>query len=115
WHELSWYEWPLESPGYIDTFSTDVKATSSKLTLFVRGWKKWKTVDSEGDFNLDGISLVGPAPSGEGQQGSQLPSSGAGLILPGAGALLGLALAARGGRALLTRRRALDRSAGRRV
>lgn len=108
WHELDWYEWPLDAPGYLETFSTDIKATSGKLTLFIRGWKKWRTANSEGHFSFDGISLVGPAPTGQQQQqqqGAQLPTTGAGLILPGVGVLLGVAALARAGRLLLAHRR----------
>ncbi|MEM7347173.1 MAG: hypothetical protein AAF485_23285 [Chloroflexota bacterium] len=67
WQELSWDEQPLyipESDSYrIDTYDTTITATGDTLTLFVRGWKKW--VDNgTGIYNLDEISLVGPAPAG---------------------------------------------------
>ncbi len=98
WKELPWSESPLTSPAYIETYTTDVKATSGKLTLFVRGWKKWGNPNTEGTFNLDGISLVGAAASGSNpSQSSQLPQTGVGMIVPLAGSVLGvLALAAAG-------------------
>ncbi len=105
WKELNWYEWPLASPGYVETFTTDIKATSTKLTLFVRGWKKFPTVNQEGNFYLDAISLVGQAPTVQTQPaGEQLPPTGAGLMVPLAGMLLtALALCVRGLRAYRTR------------
>ena len=95
WHELDWYEWPLDSSGYLETFTTDVQATSSKLTLFLRAWKKWAEPGTEGSYNLDGISLVGTAPTG-----GLLPPTGSGLVLPGlAGLLVAAMLVVRGLRA----------------
>ena len=88
WKELDWYEWPRLAPGYYETLSTDVTATSSKMTLFIRAWKKWGTVNQEGDFNVDGISLVALAPAAA-DQPAQLPQTGAGLAAPLAGILLG--------------------------
>jgi LysM repeat protein len=34
-------------------------ATSSDLTLFIRGWKKWAITNVEMDFNIDSVSLRG--------------------------------------------------------
>ena len=98
WKELPWSESPLTSPSYLETYTADIKATSGKLTLFVRGWKKWGNTNQEGAFNLDGISLVGAAASGsDASQSGQLPQTGAGMIVPLAGSILGvLALAAAG-------------------
>jgi hypothetical protein len=86
WHELDWYEWPLDTSGYLETFEGNVQATSGKLTLFIRAWKKWAEPSTEGSYNLDGISLVGTAPTG-----GLLPPTGAGLVLP---VLAGLLVAA---------------------
>lgn len=95
WHEMNWYEWPRTSPGWFETFSTDVKATSNKMTLFIRCWKKWGTPNQEADYNFDGISLVGPAPGTQPAQ-EELPQTGLGLAAPLAGLFLGaLALGAR--------------------
>ncbi len=67
WNEIPWDEQRLETSadnGYrIDTYSATVTAKSDKLTLFVRGWKKWIN-NGSGLYNLDEISLVGPAPDG---------------------------------------------------
>lgn len=66
WREIPWDEQPLSAPDEtvyrLDTFETTITASSDKLTLFIRGWKKWIN-DGSGVFNLDEISLVGPAPS----------------------------------------------------
>ncbi len=100
WQELDWYEWPLSASGYLETFSTDVKATSGKLTLFVRAWKKFGTPNKEAHYNLDAISLVGqapasPTPTPAPSQG-QLPQTGLGLGGLGlAGLLATVALAMR--------------------
>lgn len=67
WQELPWDEQPLanpESQNYkFNTFETTITAQGDKLTLFVRGWKKWINAGT-GLFNLDEISFVGPAPAG---------------------------------------------------
>jgi hypothetical protein len=100
WQELPWYEWPLQSSGYLETFSTEVKARGDRLTLFIRAWRKWGVPNQEADFNLDGISLVGPAPAAQTtptpEAGGQLPQTGVGMVAPVAGLLLlGLALCTR--------------------
>jgi hypothetical protein len=46
----------------MQSFSTTVKATSNRLTLFIRVWKKWGTAMRELDVNVDGISLRGAMP-----------------------------------------------------
>ena len=55
---------PRLSPGSMESFSTNITATSTRLTLFVRVWKKWGTVGRELDVNLDAISLRGAMPTG---------------------------------------------------
>lgn len=71
WQEIQWDEQPLDDPvngSYrFETFETTITARSAKLTLFIRAWKKWIS-NGVGLFDLDEISLVGPAPEG-------LPSS----------------------------------------
>jgi len=63
WIELPWNDYhPRTSPGSFNEYSTLVKAEGSKLTVFVRVWKKWGEWYRELDVNLDGISLVGPVP-----------------------------------------------------
>jgi hypothetical protein len=67
WKELPWDEQPMSEPpngSYrIETFETTITAESNRLTLFIRGWKKWID-DGSGIFDLDEISFVGPAPEG---------------------------------------------------
>lgn len=67
WQELPWDEQPLVlSAGAshrLESFDTTITSKTDRLTLFIRGWKKW--IDNgSGVFNLDQISLVGPAPEG---------------------------------------------------
>jgi hypothetical protein len=67
WKELPWDEQPMSDPSggvyRMDTFETTITAQSDRLTLFIRGWKKW--IDSgTGIFDIDEISFVGPAPEG---------------------------------------------------
>ncbi|HDN80763.1 MAG: hypothetical protein DRI61_08720 [Chloroflexi bacterium] len=64
WVELPWNEvYPRLSPGPMLEYTTQFVAPSSQVTIFIRVWKKWGTPSREIDVNLDGISLVGPAPS----------------------------------------------------
>lgn len=66
WQELPWDEQAMaETDTQYDykTYQTTITAESDRLTLFIRGWKKWIN-DGEGMFNLDEISLVGPGPEG---------------------------------------------------
>jgi hypothetical protein len=66
WVELPWDEQPLYEPlngAYrVDSYETTITAESDTLTLFIRGWKKWINQGS-GIFDLDEISLAGPAPA----------------------------------------------------
>jgi hypothetical protein len=65
WQEIPWDEQPLSDPPNgvyrFETFETTLTAKSDKLTLFIRAWKKWLN-DGSGLYDLDEISLVGPAP-----------------------------------------------------
>jgi hypothetical protein len=67
WQELPWDEQPMELASgqefQFETYDVTITATSDKLTLFIRGWKKWIN-DGTGIFSLDNISVVGPAPEG---------------------------------------------------
>jgi hypothetical protein len=67
WQEIQWDEQPLSDPPNgtyrFDTFETTITAKSDKLTLFIRAWKKWVN-NGVGLYDLDEISLVGPAPEG---------------------------------------------------
>lgn len=63
WYEMSWREFPRLAPGWFEGFARGLTATSDKLTVFIRVWKKFGTHGQEGDINLDAVSLVGPAPT----------------------------------------------------
>jgi hypothetical protein len=67
WVELPWDDQPREDPTggneyRIETYTTNIKAETDKLTLFIRGWKKWAD-PREGNYDIDGVSLVGPSSS----------------------------------------------------
>jgi hypothetical protein len=63
WMELPWDEQLRQQNEYrFDRYTTTVTADSSKLTVFIRGWKKWADA-GEGAFNIDSASLVGPVPA----------------------------------------------------
>jgi hypothetical protein len=63
WVEIPWDTiHPRLTPGSMDSYSTTITATGTRLTLFIRAWKKWGTVDRELNVNLDGISLKGALP-----------------------------------------------------
>ena len=61
WVELPWDEQPRTIPpagGYrIETYAATVMSQGPRLTLFVRAWKKWPGA-AEGDYDIDGVSLV---------------------------------------------------------
>lgn len=64
WQEVPWDEQPLSGTNgsfRIDTFETTLTAKTDKLTLFIRAWKKWLN-NGSGLYDLDEISLTGPAP-----------------------------------------------------
>ena len=60
WVEVSWNTVHSRlDPGAVNGYSATFEAPSSEITLFVRVWKKWATLDRELDVNLDGITLKG--------------------------------------------------------
>jgi hypothetical protein len=64
WVELPWDDQPREDKTgdvqyRMESYTATVRAQSAKLTLFIRGWKKWAD-DVEGNYDIDGVSLVGP-------------------------------------------------------
>jgi len=67
WQEFPWDEQPLTLTGgeayQIDTFDTTITAQTDEITVFIRGWKKWIN-NGSGIFDIDEISVVGPAPAG---------------------------------------------------
>jgi hypothetical protein len=58
----------------MDSYSTTIKATSARLTIYVRAWKKWGTAMREFDVNLDAISLKGAMP-GDVDKGQEKPAT----------------------------------------
>jgi hypothetical protein len=63
WVEIPWDTvYPRLSPGSMDSYSASITATSPRLTLFFRVWKKWGTTQRELDVDLDTISLKGAMP-----------------------------------------------------
>lgn len=63
WMELPWGEaYPRLEPGALHSFSSSVRATTTRMTVFLRVWKKWASSDREVEVNLDGISLTGALP-----------------------------------------------------
>jgi LysM repeat protein len=64
WIELPWDTYyPRTAPGGFSEYTTTVTARGSRLTVFVRVWKKWGDWYREVDVNVDAISLIGPAPA----------------------------------------------------
>jgi LysM repeat protein len=58
WVTLPWDEvHPREDPGDMEGYSTTFIAPSAKITIFIRAWKKWGTINKELDVNLDAIRL----------------------------------------------------------
>ena len=107
WTEMPWPEYPRLEPSYWKNYYKVIYPSSDKLTIFIRCWKKFRTVRQEGNFNIDGISLTGKAPTTistvEEAPQESLPVTGLGTALP----LLGLGLVivtARGLRRALSHR-----------
>lgn len=79
WVELPWDKIdPRTAPTGLQSFATTFVAPSDRITLFIRLWKKWGTVYREIDFNVDAISLWGPAVA--------TPPSGGVVVIPPTGA-----------------------------
>ena len=51
--------YPRTAPGAMATATVKFIAPSSEIVIFIRGWKKWGTTETEMDLNLDSISLSG--------------------------------------------------------
>jgi len=79
----NWPETYRLSPGSFQSYAHGVTATSDKLTVFIRVWKKFPTVGEEANINIDAVSLVGPTPGAE--PPPALPKTGAGYLLSFAG------------------------------
>ena len=60
WAELPWDKIDERTaPTGLQSFATTFMAPSSKITLFIRAWKKWGTPYKELDVNIDAVSLTG--------------------------------------------------------
>lgn len=51
--------YPRTAPGPMATATVKFTAPASEIVVFIRGWKKWGTTETEMDLNLDSISLTG--------------------------------------------------------
>ena len=62
WRELPWDTYYTRTdPGSFSSYSTQVTPSGGNLTVFVRTQRRWGTWYEETNFNLDAISLYGPA------------------------------------------------------
>jgi hypothetical protein len=69
WIDLNWDDQPREdlkgdNEYRMEEYKTKITAQADTLTLFIRGWKKWPD-PREGNYDIDGVSLVGPQASSE--------------------------------------------------
>jgi hypothetical protein len=55
-------EFPRTVSGPYFTYSGNITASGNRLTLFIRGWKKWAQPNREFDLDIDGVSLKGTTP-----------------------------------------------------
>jgi len=70
WVELPWNIIYLRTaPGSMLGYGVRFVAPSSKVTLFVRAWKKWATPERELDVNVDAVRLVLAPPEAQQQGG----------------------------------------------
>lgn len=61
WTEMPWDEYyPRTSPGNFSEGKLEITPGGTKLTIFIRIWKKWGVPYRELDVNLDAVSLTGP-------------------------------------------------------
>jgi len=56
-------EYARTKSGPYFTFTGNVTATGNRLTLFIRGWKKWAQPNREFDLDIDAVSLRGTTPT----------------------------------------------------
>lgn len=78
WVELPWDDQPREdltgqNVYRMETYSATIKAQTNKLTLFIRGWKKWAD-QKEGNYDIDGVSLVGQGTPGAQPTSTPVPT-----------------------------------------
>ena len=61
WVEMPWDKYyPRISPGNFSEGKLEITPSGTKLTIFIRVWKKWGVPYRELDVDLDAISLTGP-------------------------------------------------------
>ncbi len=102
WAEMPWPEYPRLEPGAWKNYYATVYPTGSKLTIFIRAWKKFATARQEGNINVDNVSLTGEIPTGEAatavptaeEEPDTMPVTGLGLATPIVGVLCGAVLVA---------------------
>jgi len=101
WTEVPWAEYPRL--GAMKGYYATVYPTSSKLTIFIRAWKKFATARQEGLVNIDTVSFTGEVPTGEPaptevpaaeEEPDTMPVTGLGLAVPIIGVLCGALLIA---------------------
>jgi hypothetical protein len=60
WVEIPWDTvYDRLEPGQMDHYTVKFEAPASKVTIFIRAWKKWGSARKELDVNLDSITLKG--------------------------------------------------------
>ncbi len=123
WTEMDWPEYEMTSPGSMQSYAQGVTATDDRMTVFIRLWKKFPTVDEKVEVNIDAVSLVGPsrkAASSEeatpqkeiveasptpAEEEARLPDTGGGSVLPLLGAVLAVVVMGVAGTRLFLRLR----------
>ena len=109
WQEMDrWPEYALKAPGVFQGYAHGVTPTTDKMTVFIRVWKKFPTVQRETWVNLDAVSLLGPsagvaqaeAVTTDAATTEEMPDTGAGYLLQMVGAVLGIAAVGLTGRRL---------------
>ncbi|MFP3897114.1 MAG: hypothetical protein ACLFV5_09825 [Anaerolineales bacterium] len=124
WTQMDWPEYELRNPGPMQSHAQAVTATGDRMTVFVRLWKKFPTVDEEVNVNIDAVSLVGPRPGESAapekavsekeiaeetgtptEEVAMLPKTGSGTMLPLVGLLLAVVITGAAGTRLFLRLR----------
>ncbi len=66
WTEVPWDTLYLRTaPGPMQFYTARFVAPSAKITLFIRAWKKWGTVNRELDVNIDDVRLTLAPPAAQ--------------------------------------------------
>ncbi len=75
WIDLGWDDQPIGAPTpTIDAYEDTITPEGNTLTLFIRGWRKWTTPISQGEFIIDAVHLTGPVPTAGSE--THLPRTG---------------------------------------